>query len=581
MQARITLAAIAIAALAVGPAFAQDEHAGHTMPAAQTPAPGTRNPNLPPDNEASKDQLAKSPRHGEWVDIKRESGPAIKSFVVYPERASKAPVVIVIHEIFGMTDWVRGVADQLAKEGFIAIAPDFLSGRGPNGGGSESLGAQLGQEIGKVTVADKTALLDAVMEYGRKLPASNGKTATIGFCWGGSTSFGYAAAQPNLNAAVVYYGTAPNDPSAPQGSFLPAPSLANIKAPVLGLYGGTDARIGGTIPATEARMKELGKTYQPNTFEGAGHGFLRQQSGQNGANMKATEQAWPKTIGFLRMHTDGTPRPTSPQAAAMPAARNPNLPPDNDAAKEQLAKSPRRNESVDVKMASGPAINSFVIYPERKDKAPVVIVVHDIGGMSDWARGIGDQLAKEGFIAIVPDLLSGKGPNGGGTASLGDQVGATIRTLTSDELKSKLDALMAYGKTLPSSNGKTGTIGFCWGGGTVFNYALNQPLVNATASYYGPMPTDPAAYEKAKAPILGLYGGNDNRVNANIPTAEAELKKHAATYSPNIFAGAGHGFLRNQSGSDGANLKATEQAWPKTLEFLRMYTEPGKGGTGK
>src|SRR2546425_8612894 len=157
MHGRITLTALAIAALSATPAFAQDEHAGHTMPMAQ-PAPGTRNPNLPPDNEAAKDQLAKSPRHGEWVDIKMGSGPAIKTFVVYPERSTKAPVVIVIHEIFGMTDWVRGVADQIAKEGFIAIAPDFLSGRGPNGGGTESLGTQVGQEIGKITAADKNAL---------------------------------------------------------------------------------------------------------------------------------------------------------------------------------------------------------------------------------------------------------------------------------------------------------------------------------------------------------------------------------------------------------------------------------------
>ena len=270
-------------------------------------------------------------------------------------------------------------------------------------------------------------------------------------------------------------------------------------------------------------------------------------------------------------HLMQSTQPTQ-NAAAM---RDPNLPPDNDAAKEQLAKSPRHGEWVDIKLASGAPINSFVLYPERSSKAPVVIVVHDIGGMSDWIRGIGDQLAKEGFIAIVPDLLSGKGPNGGGTASLGDQVGQTIRTLTPDELKTRIDAIMAYGKTLPSSNGKTGTIGFCWGGGTVFNYALSQPAVAATASYYGPMPTEPAAYEKAKTPILGLYGGNDQRVNANIPVAEAALKEHGVSYTSLVFEGAGHGFLRNQSGQDGANLKAVQQAWPKTLDFFRRSLDNG------
>lgn len=255
---------------------------------------------------------------------------------------------------------------------------------------------------------------------------------------------------------------------------------------------------------------------------------------------------------------------------------NPNLPPDNDGAKQRLSTSPRHGEWVDITMPGGPPINSFVVYPERKDKGPVVIVVHDIAGMSDWARAVGDQLAKEGFIAIVPDLLSGKGPNGGGTASLGDQVGQTIRTLTNDDLKARLDAVMAYGKALPSASGKVGTVGFCWGGGTVFMYALNQPAVDATVSYYGPMPTDPAAYAKAKTPILGLYGGNDNRVDANIPVAEAQLKKLGVSYQPNVFDGAGHGFLRNQAGQDGGNFKATEQAWPKTLAFLRQYTDSTK-----
>lgn len=271
-------------------------------------------------------------------------------------------------------------------------------------------------------------------------------------------------------------------------------------------------------------------------------------------------------------------------AQASGANTNPDLPPDNDGAKDRLSKSPRHGEWVDIALPGGPAINSYVVYPERRDKGPVVIVVHDIAGMSDWARAVGDQLAKEGFIAIVPDLLSGKGPNGGGTASLGDQVGQTIRTLTSQDLKARLDAVMSYGKSLPSSNGRTGTVGFCWGGGTVFTYALNQPSVAATVSYYGPMPTESEAYARAKAPgnggaILGLYGGNDNRVNANIPVAQAELKKLGVEYTPTVFEGAGHGFLRNQAGQDGANLTASEKAWPLTVRFLRQHLD-SRASTG-
>jgi carboxymethylenebutenolidase len=140
-----------------------------------------------------------------------------------------------------------------------------------------------------------------VRAYGTKLPSSNGKTATIGFCWGGGQSFSYAAAQPELSAAVVYYGSSPSDTAL----------FEKIKAPVLGLYGSDDARVNATIEPAKQAMQKANKTYQPNIYEGAGHGFLRQQDGRNGANMKATQQAWPTTIEFLRKHTGGDRRANS------------------------------------------------------------------------------------------------------------------------------------------------------------------------------------------------------------------------------------------------------------------------------
>ena len=135
-------------------------------------------------------------------------------------------------------------------------------------------------------------MLNATRDYGIKLPAANGKSATIGFCWGGGTSFRYATEQPELNAAVVYYGTSPD-----------TASLEKVKAPVAGFYGGNDARVNNTIKPAEDKMKQLNKPYTPHVYDGAGHGFLRQQDGQNGANKKATEQAWPETIKFLRENT--------------------------------------------------------------------------------------------------------------------------------------------------------------------------------------------------------------------------------------------------------------------------------------
>jgi carboxymethylenebutenolidase len=265
-------------------------------------------------------------------------------------------------------------------------------------------------------------------------------------------------------------------------------------------------------------------------------------------------------------------------AVALPYAqsqkRNENLPPDANAATAQLQNSPRHGEWVDIPEPNGGApINSFVIYPERSSKAPVVIVIHEIFGMQDWVRGVADQLAKEGFITISPDLLSGMGPNGGGTASLGDQVGQTIRNLTNPMVVDRLNAVRQYAQQIPSSTGRVGVIGFCWGGGAAFNYALKQPALAAAVSYYGPMPTDPSEYMLAEAPILGLYGGADERVDANIPVAKTELAKTGSTYDPHVFEGAGHGFLRQQDGQNGANMRATRESWPLVLQFLRKHLE--------
>jgi carboxymethylenebutenolidase len=261
--------------------------AGSNVRAADAP------PALPPAEKDAKARLNSSPRHGEWAEIAVPgSDKKMKAWVVFPEVKDKAPVVIVIQEIFGLSDWIRSVADQLAADGFIAIAPDLLSG--PGGPGTDSFPDRDG--VTKAVRGLKNdvvkQMLDATRAYGIKLPAANGKSATVGFCWGGGTSFRYASEQPELNAAVVYYGTSPD-----------AAALERVKAPVLGNYGGNDARVNATIKPAQEKMKQLNKTYEPHVYEGAGHGFLRQQDGQGGANMKATQEAWPATVKFLREHT--------------------------------------------------------------------------------------------------------------------------------------------------------------------------------------------------------------------------------------------------------------------------------------
>jgi carboxymethylenebutenolidase len=247
-------------------------------------------PAIPASGATAKDVLAASPRHGEWVDVPM-GDIQIHTWVVYPERKDKAPVVLVIHEIFGMSDWVRALADQVAAEGYIAVAPDMLSGLGPDGGGTESLGDHVGENIRKLSLDDQVNRLNAVREYAIALPSATGKTGSIGFCWGGGVSFAYAARQPKLNAAVVYYGTPPKKDA-----------LANIRCPVIGFYGGDDARVTSTVDDTVKAMTDLKKQYDPHIFDGAGHGFMRQQQGRNGANLKASQQAWAATIVFLKMN---------------------------------------------------------------------------------------------------------------------------------------------------------------------------------------------------------------------------------------------------------------------------------------
>ena len=255
---------------------------------------------LPPGTAAHVQRaLSESSRHGEFVDIALPGGKPLTAWVVYPERSDKAPVVLVVHDIRGLSDWARSVADQLAQDGFIAIAPDFLSGRGPNGGGTASLGSEVGQTIRALSADDVVTRLNAAMEYGRTLPASSGQTAVLGFCWGGTQSFRYAIAQPELQASVVFYGDVPGA----SATSVPEDQLAGVRAPVLGLYGGNDARINATLPPTITAMMKLNKSYEFHTFEGAGHGFTSRQDGANRANLRATQQAWPLALSFLRRHT--------------------------------------------------------------------------------------------------------------------------------------------------------------------------------------------------------------------------------------------------------------------------------------
>src|SRR5271156_735162 len=239
----------------------------------------------------AKTRLDASPRHHEYVNLKHGDR-IVEAFVVYPEVKNKAPVVILIHEIFGLSDWAKEMADELAAQGFIVIAPDLLSGFGPNGGGSSEFPSQDAavKAVSGLNPDTVMADLDAAADYGKHLPAANGKIAVVGFCWGGGKSFAFAAHRKDLSAAFVFYGTAPAD-------------VTTITAPVYGFYAGNDARVGATITATTEAMEAAGKKYEPVTYDGAGHGFMRAGEDPTNTvpgNKTAREQGFTRLVLLLQ-----------------------------------------------------------------------------------------------------------------------------------------------------------------------------------------------------------------------------------------------------------------------------------------
>jgi carboxymethylenebutenolidase len=235
----------------------------------------------------AKARLDKSPRHREWVTLKHD-GRSLQAYVVYPEVKQKATVVVLIHEIFGLSDWAKEMADEIAAEGYIVVAPDLLSGMGPKGGGSSEFADQEAtvKAVSGLDAGVVTADLDAAADFGKELPSANGKFAVAGFCWGGGKTFAFATHRKDISAALVFYGPPPSD-------------VTTITAPVYGFYAGNDARIDATLPDTITAMKAAGKKFEPVTYDGAGHGFMRAGEDPAPATTPANKEARQK--GFARL----------------------------------------------------------------------------------------------------------------------------------------------------------------------------------------------------------------------------------------------------------------------------------------
>jgi carboxymethylenebutenolidase len=238
-------------------------------------------------------RLETTPRHDEWVAID-SAGRQLHAYVVYPQSSKKSGAVIVIHENRGLTDWVRTVADQLAEKGYIAIAPDMLSGSGPNGGRTKDFPSEdaAREAISKLPREQVLSDLKATAAYARTIPAMNGKLAVAGFCWGGSRTWDAANTVDGLSIAFPFYGTGPSTDD----------GVTGIEAPVHGFYGGDDARVNATIDPSKALMEKHGKTFEPVIYPGAGHAFMRlgEMPDASEANRKARDEAWVRWLTLLR-----------------------------------------------------------------------------------------------------------------------------------------------------------------------------------------------------------------------------------------------------------------------------------------
>ena len=238
-------------------------------------------------------QLEHSPRHHEWIKLK-SNGRDLSCFITYPESSKSAIVILLIHENRGLNDWARSMADQLSEAGYIVVAPDLISGISseyektmdyPNSD-------QARTSIYALEQPEVLNDLDAVFTYAENMPAGTGQVAVMGFCWGGSQTFTYAAHNDRLLAAMVFYGTGPKNEAL----------YENITAPIYGFYGGSDQRVNATLPASEAAMKQYQKQYEYEIYEGAGHAYMRSGDDPNGSqeNVSARDKSWQRIKAILK-----------------------------------------------------------------------------------------------------------------------------------------------------------------------------------------------------------------------------------------------------------------------------------------
>ena len=459
-----------------------------------------------PTEAAAKALLNSMHRHREWVSVAN-----VRTFIVYPERSDKAPVVVLSAGKQGASDWIRAVADQAAAEGFIAVVPDVLSGLGPHGGDSNDF-------------ANPTAVAAAFDRLGRdEIYAERTRCAT------------------------TRLRSLPRMARAP----------ASISPPI-------DVQAAVAERSASFKVADAG---WPQAVS-----FLVTQTGDKpvlGQNLNVPEDH-SMHIGMMMGQTvnndkkGGGPR-------GYPIGKLPDLPAGIFNAHTVVTNSKLRKEFVDIPFGGG-KLHTWVEYPEGEGKAPIVIVMQHGPGMDDWQRALADQLALQGFIAIAADLHSGLGPNGGNYDSFQgtDDVMRANARLTADDMFNRYKAARDWGMKLPRANGKSASIGFCMGGGNSFRFASEIPDLNAAVMFYG-NPANQEMLAKINAPVLAFYGDDDARVTATMAPTEAAMKAAGKSFEAHSYPHTTHGFLEYQDLA--GNPAATSDSWARTIAFLREHTK--------
>jgi carboxymethylenebutenolidase len=488
-------------------------------------AAGTMPLGLPTTEESAKAMLDSSIgyHHPQWIDVPFGAG-SIHSFVIYPTLAGTAPVVLVTARNQGLSDWARAVGTEIVAQGYIAVVPDLLSGLGPNGGGTYSFpdGDAVSEALRHVNASELQRRTQAVRDFFAGQPGSNGQSAILDFDF----------SQSKLDAAI------------------------NARA--------------------QNRLVHLDLT------EHAWHSTL--------ALLSALAEP-----GAMPQQDSGMPAPKSDVVEAASAARE-------RAAAQEIAnrkdivpghfggplksveQSPRHGKWLDipVKLSTGAVkMRTWLVEPLGSDKAGVVVVIQPAPGMdigeapkkgegADWLRAVADQIALQGFIAVLPDLSSGLGPNGGDFDSFhfADDVAKALQMRSGPDKMEMIRAARDYALKLPRANGKSGTTGFCSGGGQAWESSADMPGVNASVSFYGG-PPDAVAMARIQAPVLAFAGDDDPGLAPRVAAAAADMQKLGKTFEFKIYPNVTHAFLEHQT--LGENAYATLDAWPKAIAFFKKY----------